>query len=395
MSRAKIWFIGGEDVRFRIPLLIELRRRGFEVAAVGSEGGDAFRAPSIPYYRYELKRGVGPLADIQAYRQLTRLFRDHAPDVVHAFDTKPSIYAPIAARKAGVPGRVRTITGMGHVFSSRSPLALALRPVYRTLNAWASRASGVTIFQNEDDRDYFLRHRMVEPGREALVRSSGIDVQEFLSRKPDPQNLARLRGELGLQGRTVVTMIARLVKQKGVREYLQAARLARHEVANVVFLLIGPASSEGRKAVPVKEVEGSEDVRYLGPRKDVAALLALSDVLVLPSYYREGVPRILLEGGAMGLPLITTDMPGCRDVVRDGWNGHLVPTRDGRALATAIVRLLQSPQERVEMGSRSIRHVVENFSLDVVADAQAEIYQDLLGLRKESSDRPAPTPVSV
>lgn len=394
MSRAKVWFIGGEDVRFRIPLLLELRTRGFEVAAVGSEGGEAFRGPGIPYYRYRLDRGVGPLADVHAYGQLARLFRDHRPDVIHAFDTKPSIYAPIAARKAGVPGRVRTITGMGHVFSSRSALALALRPVYRTLNAWASRASGVTIFQNEDDRAYFLDHRMVEPGRSALVRSSGIDVPEFLSRRPDAEALARLRSELGLQGRTVVTMIARLVQQKGVREYLQAAKIARAEIQNVTFLLVGPASSEGRKAVSVKEVEGVPDVRYLGARKDVAALLALSSILVLPSYYREGVPRILLEGGAMELPLVTTDMPGCRDVVRDGWNGKLVPPRNSRALAAAIVQLLRSPQERVEMGSRSLRHVLENFSLDVVADAQQEIYEDLLGLRKSPSD-PSPTPAIV
>jgi glycosyltransferase involved in cell wall biosynthesis len=120
------------------------------------------------------------------------------------------------------------------------------------------------------------------------------------------------------------------------------------------------------------------DVHYLGPRNDVPALLAISDILVLPSYYREGVPRILLEGGAMGLPLITTNMPGCKDVVREGWNGLLVPTKDAHALSEAIIRLLGSRDERVSMGARSRRHVLENFTLEAVADALAEIYLGLL-----------------
>ena len=135
MSAAKVWFIGGEDVRFRIPLLLELRKRGFDMSAVGSEKGDAFLDHQFPYYRYALRRGVGPLADLRAAHQLRRLFQTHKPHIIHAFDTKPTIYAPLAARRAGVPGRVRTITGMGHVFSSSSALATALRPVFQSFSA--------------------------------------------------------------------------------------------------------------------------------------------------------------------------------------------------------------------------------------------------------------------
>ena len=373
---AKLWLIGSDDVRFRIPLLHALRERGFDAGAVGSEKETPFAEAGIPYRRFSLNRWVSPWSDVRSRRQLYDLFRAHRPDIVHAFDTKPAILAPLAARDAGVPGTVATITGLGYLFSSRSPLALSLRPVFRFLQRRAAAATGVTIFQNADDRAYFRRHRLVRPGRDALVLGSGID---FTPLQVDGAAVGRLRRELGLEGRLVVTMVSRLVVQKGVRDFLHAAALVRQQLPDSVFLLIGPVSSEGRWAVSSREVERSaRDVRYLGPRNDVAALLALSDLFVLPTYYREGIPRVLLEAGALGLPLIATDTPGCTEVVRDGWNGLLVPPRDPRGLATAVLRLLASPDERKVMGSRSRAHVTANFSLGYVARAYAEIYEQIL-----------------
>lgn len=289
-----IWHIGGEDVRLRIPLLLALRERGFNVGAVGSENGNAFADDKIPYFRYTLERGINPFADLRTRTQLFDLFSEHKPDIVHGFDTKPAIIAPIIAKKAGVPGRVRTITGMGYVFSSTSTLALALRPIYHYLQQQASAATGITIFQNPDDQAYFHKHNMVQEGRDDLVLGSGIDIEGFMSSRPEPEKIALLRRELGLEGQLVVTMIARLVVSKGVREYLQAASIVCQKMKNVTFLLVGPSSSEGRQAVPIKEIQQKADViRYLGSRNDIPALLSLSDLFVLPSYYREGVPRVL------------------------------------------------------------------------------------------------------
>jgi glycosyltransferase involved in cell wall biosynthesis len=178
-------------------------------------------------------------------------------------------------------------------------------------------------------------------------------------------------------------MVARLVRHKGVREFCAAARAVRRKRPECNFLLIGPLSSEGRQAVRRREVEGNPDVRWLGSRDDVPALLAISDVFALPSYYREGVPRVLLEAGAMGLPLISTDMPGCREVVRDGWNGVLVPPRDSQALTRAVMALLDAgPEARTQMGERSREHVEEHFSFDLVVDAYSDIYQRLLDQTK-------------
>lgn len=379
---ADVWLVGGEDVRLRIPYALALQARGFHVTIVGSEPSDRFVANDIPYHRYSLLRGLNPFADLRTFLQLTRLFRKHRPTVVHAFDTKPAMLASFAGRMTGVPVRVRTLTGMAYVFASRSPLALILRPIYHVMQAAASRAASMTVFQNRDDEEYFLRHRLAQAEASGLVAGSGIDVELLEGQRPSETALAALRRDLGIGDGPVVTMVSRLVRTKGVREFCAAARAVRTQRPDCTFLLVGPLSSEGRQAVRRTEVEANPDVRWLGSRSDVPALLAASDVFVLPSFYREGIPRALLEAGAMGLPLITTDMPGCRDVVRDGWNGILVPPKNVKALTRALLTMLNAERDELaRMGENSRTHVDQHFTLELVADAYADIYRQLLELR--------------
>ncbi len=380
-GRPCVWHVGGDDIHKRIPLLHALRDRGFDVAAVGSEDDDDFREQGIPYFRYNLKRKLTPFSDLRSCRELSALLKTRQPDVVHGFDPKPAIAAPILAKKAGVPGRVRTITGLGFVMASDSPLARALRPVYRRLQRQAS-ASSFTIFQNCDDRDYFLRHGLVRKARQELVLGSGIDVEGLRSERPDGETLAKLRRSLDLEGKTVVTMISRVDENKGIGEFCNAAPLVQKQHPDAVFLLVGPYASEGKQAAHIVEEirRQPETIRYLGPRKDIPAILSLSDVLALPSY-REGLPRILVEAGAMEVPAVATDVPGCREVIRDGWNGRLVPPRDGRALARAIGELLQDRKMRLEMARRGYLYVKDKFDLSYVADAYAAIYHRALSER--------------
>jgi glycosyltransferase involved in cell wall biosynthesis len=390
-GRPDVWLVGSEDIRLRIPYLHELRGRGFDVTLVGSEPEETFRAQEIPYHRYSMSRALNPVADLSSFRQLLALFRAHRPPVVHSFDTKPGALASFAALKAGVPVRVRTLTGMGYVFSSRSPLALALRPVDHVLQAAASRAASLTVFQNRDDQAYFLRHRLARRDASTLVPGSGIDVELLRSRRPPAEELAALRQELDVASGPVVTMVSRLVRTKGVREFCAAAGAVRRERPDCTFLLVGPLGSEGWQAVSRSEVEGNPDVRWLGPRPDVPALLAISDIFALPSFYREGIPRALLEAGAMGLPLVATDMPGCRDVVMDGWNGVLVPPRNAEALARALLELLDAgPDALRQMGDNSRAHVEQHFTLELVTDAYADIYRQLLERQNSHSAQPAP-----
>ena len=381
-TRPTVWHVGGEDVYRRIPLLQQLIGLGWRVGAVGSCDPDPFRAAQIPYWGYPLHRFVRPWADHRVRRELYRLFCAHRPDIVHGFDTKPAILATLEAHRAGIPGRVRTITGMGYVFASSSPLALVLRPVYRYLQQRASWAAGMTVFQNSEDMMYFRRHRLVPADRATLIPGSGVDVDALRALALPEGRCRELRRELGIGTQQfVVTMIARVVRHKGVMEYLQAARLVRRRGLDVAFLLVGPLESEGRQAISRLQIARFHDhVRYLGLREDVPSLLAASDVFVLPSYYREGIPRVLLEAGAMELPIITTDMPGCREVVQHGDNGLLVPPRDVNSLADAVDSILRQPASaRATMGRAGQTRVKRQFSLPVIAQSYDALYRRVLG----------------
>lgn len=385
MSRPSVCYIGGEDVEMRIPLLLRLRELNFEVSAIGSRSSDPFDRVGIRFERYELVRSMNPWADRRSQSQLQKLLTTIRPDVVHAFDTKPTILAMLASRAAGVAGRIRTITGMGYVFSSTSLPALMLRPVYRAMQRRSSAACTFTIFQNEDDQKYFIANRMVNPLNQTVVLGSGIDCKAVNEKRIAPDQVAAFRSQLDLGDSVVVIMVARLVRQKGVLEFLKAARLIHRSQSNlnVRFLLVGPTTSEGRQAISSSELEAYSDVvQHLGARSDVPALLSTSDIFVLPSYYREGVPRVLLEAGALGLPLITTDMPGCREVVKNGCNGILVPPRDEVALAKAITELVADPVRRHRMGDQSRQWVSQRFELSLVTNQYARQYQHSIDARQ-------------
>ena len=384
-SRPTVWIIGSGRLHLRIPLMQRLTAAGFRMAAAGPDPGPEFAEAGFEYHRFPLGRALSPLGDWRAQRELARLFAEHRPDLVHSVNTKPSLLVPAAAARTGGPAVVRTITGMGALFSSYSPKSLALRLLYRRLQRRAARQCagsggyGATVFQNPDDRQYFLDHGLIEPATDELVLGSGIDVEAYVATAGGPAERAALQDQLGLVDGPVVTMVARLLRPKGIDEFLEAAKLVREHDPRVRFLLIGPEVRDGPTAYPAERVRRCEHVTYLGRRPDVATLLAISDLFVLPSYLREGVPRVLLEAGAMGLPLITTDMPGCREVVRHGENGLLVPARDPRTLASMIFDLLADPARRRRMGQDSHRHVARTFHLDIVASRYAEIYHRALG----------------
>lgn len=376
-----IWHVGSADLKTRTPLIRELRSRSYEVAAVGPCPDVAFSNNGIPYHQYTMRPWLSPASDVRSLYQLRNLFRKHKPDIVHGFTTKPALMVPFAARGTGVRAVVQTITGTGYVFSSSDPLAAGLRPIYAGLQRLGSRYTSATVFQNSDDREFFLKNGLVQSGRDFVAPGSGIDVDDFLASGPSEAALTQLREELGLEGRTVVTMISRLMKGKGVREYLEASDRIRGKSGGdkTAFLVVGEDDCGWPRGVPRKDIEKYRDVaQFLGHRQDVRAILAATDIFVFPTHYGEGIPRVLLEAASLGIPIVTTDMDGCREVVQDGENGLLVPPKSVKPLEQAIRSLLESPDLRKRMGRYGDSRIRRKFGLMVVADAYSELYDRLL-----------------
>lgn len=379
--------VGGEDHSLRIPFLAVLRDCGFRITAASTTDGAAFSRAGLAHRSYQFDRFNSRGADLGAVRQLAKLVADIRPDVIQAFDTKPNLLAPLAVR--GKVPVVRTINGMGWVFSSAAVRALALRPVYCALQWAVSRWTAATVFQNRDDKAFFERHRLVRPSQAHLIRGSGIDIAAFERSRDDGPAAASLREQLGLGTAEIVVTVSRLTRQKGIPTLLEAASLVGKARPGVRFLLVGPRESEGPFAVAQDELDRqAPHVMTLGARRDVSVLLGLADVFVLPTEYREGIPRVLLEAGVAGLPIVTTDMPGCRDVVTHGWNGFLVPPRDPGALSARILDVLGDRHAALEMGARSVTLVRSEFELSAIVGQYADLYRQVL-LERDRTDKAA------
>lgn len=380
--------VGGEDHALRIPFLLALQKRGLRVSAAGTGAAGAFAENGISYHQYQFDRfGVG-LSDSASMGQLAQVVKRACPDVIQTFDTKPNLLAPLALR-GSVPV-VRTINGMGWVFSSTEPRALAFRPFYLAMQRLAACWTAATVFQNKADRSFFHRYRLLGKSLSTVIGSSGIDIAAFETAQARMASPAVLRAELGLDDAEIVVTVSRLTVQKGIATLLEAAQIVHQVRPKARFLLVGPRESEGPFAIDQALIKRHAPyVIATGARSDIPALLSIADLFAFPTEYREGIPRVLLEAGLAGVPMVASRMPGCDDVVVEDWNGRLVPPRDPRALATAILDLLQDSARAKIMGQRSIEMVRQEFDLNVVADRYAELYSHLLSLSHSCDQRVA------
>lgn len=367
---------------WRQALIRTLQGAGFEVLAVGPPGPweEAVARLGCWVDTYPLdRRGLNPAWELRSLAGLYAVYRRWRPVIAHHFTIKPNLYGTMAARLAGVPVVIATVTGLGYVWTDEGPTARVLRAVVGPAYRRVLRLADAVIYLNEDDR------RTLGGRRTVLIPGEGIDLEEFSPGAVPPGRRAALRAELGLgPADPVVLMVGRMLRHKGVGEFVEAARRVRQALPGAAFVLVGPSDEGNPARVPAEELRAWEAaglVRYLGVRDDVRDLMAVADVVVLPSYYREGIPRVLIEAAAMGRPLVATDVPGCREVVEHGVNGFLVPARDGAALAGAIEALLKDPGLRAEFGAASRRLAEERFSDREVVGRILGLYAELLGAR--------------
>ncbi|PNX52936.1 MAG: hypothetical protein BV458_07020 [Thermoplasmata archaeon M9B2D] len=372
----KLILLGGEDVSARIEIAKKLSLLGYEITILGTEKEERFLKNGIRYSRYSLNRELNVIDDLKTILELRTILKGESTQtIVHAFDTKPTMFLPLAALGQKQIKVVRTITGMGRIFTEESVKNSFLKYLYNLIQRVVSRRVDFTIFQNDDDADYYIGKRLIEQSRAGVVKSSGIDLAEF-SKSIDRGRLQAIEDELKLPpGRLTFILVSRMVRQKGILDYLEAAKKCYENGHSFNFLLVGQLDSDG--SVTLEQINAySRYVHFLGRREDVKELLSLSDVFVLPTYYREGVPRVLLEASATGLALIATDMPGCKDVVVDGYNGKLVKVQDPDDLYKKMLYVSED-NERLHDFSVNAKEKVKEFDLEIVTNKYDKVYKSL------------------
>jgi len=380
MLTPHVLYVGGSDHDLRIPFMLAVRNCGFRVTAAGSGDRTPFDKVGIDFFSFRFDRFMNPFSDWAALKTLSAILGEVRPDLAQGFDTKPCLFLPLAARAADHPAIVRTICGRAWVYSSRSPLALAARPVYRIMHRAAARATAATVFEMDDDRAFFERYRMTgENGLVIPAGGGGVDVEGFRRALAESPPVEQVRRELGLGTSPVVISVTRMTRHKGIPTLLKAAAMVHQVRPDVKFLLVGPRESEGPLAVTQAEIDQHAPyVVATGPRSDVPALLKSADLFAFPTEYREGVPRALLEAALAGLPIVSTSMPGCCEVVRDGWSGYLVPPHAPDSLASRIIDLLGERKTAEIMADRAEQLVAEKFSLRMIVARHVSLYAELL-----------------
>lgn len=349
-------------VNFRGPWVRELIGAGHEVYACAPAEFDDMpgrvTALGAIHRPYPLQRtGTSPRSDLETLGALTSLFRELRPSVVVAYSIKPCVWGGLAARRAGVPRFVGVLTGMGHTFIDSGARARVLRGIVQTLLRRGLAHADAVVVHNTDDGQLVRDHRLV-PDRcpVEVTGGSGVDLEHFAATAPPP-------------GPPTFLMVARLIREKGIYEFAEAARLVRQQHPEAVFRLVG-GLDRNPSAVSEEEVRGWQaagTLHWTGPVRDVREELARCTAYVLPSY-REGCPKSVLEALSTGRAILTTDVPGCRDTVEEGVNGHLVPARDPVALARAARRLVEGhPDVPTTMGRASLERARTRFDAKQVA----------------------------
>ncbi len=368
---------------FRLSLMRRLKQQGYRVLVI---------APVDEYIHYLNDRVCdrhiplhwlrpqthNPLSDLLLLRELYRIYRRERPDLVLHYTIKPNIYGSVAARSLSIPG-IATVTGLGYTFLHQSLPNRLVRPLYRQ----ALRGVARVLFHNPDDRALFIAEGLTSPQQSEVVPGSGVNTNFF---RPLPQPAGN---------RHLFLFIGRLLADKGLREFVAAARTLRAQNAEVECWVVGELSPDNPAAIPQEEVfewVEKQYIHYVGRARDVRPYIKRACALVLPSY-REGMPRAVLEAMSMGKPIITTNVPGCRETVVHGKNGFLTPAGDARALTLAMEAFLQlSAAERQQWGVFSRAKVKREFDDYIVSKQYLRLAEQLLG---EKAAAPAPAPTSA
>lgn len=354
----------------RKDIAIAAQKEGFDVKIVCKDTGQRKDVEGLGLEMIELPvnpTGSNPLEEVRTFLFLLRLYRKQKPDIVHHVGLKCILWGGLAARLTDIKGVVNAVSGLGVLFSDDG-YGMTTRMAIRVMRFSSHRENVAQIFQNQEDTKLFQDLRIASKEQCEFIKGSGVNLAEY-AYTPEPTTIP-LR----------VVLPARMVREKGIVTLIKAAEILREEMqGKVVFTLCGGLSNnpKGIKEHELREWCDGQYIQWLGYRNDMELLLKQSHIVVLPSYYREGVPKSLIEATAIGRPIITTRSYGCKDTVNDGENGFLIPPKDEAALAEKLRILINDPQLRERMGLKGRQKAEREFSLDSVIDHHLEIYRRL------------------
>jgi glycosyltransferase involved in cell wall biosynthesis len=347
------------------------KEAGFDVVVVTRvrDHGEVIRRAGLRLVPCEWsRRGLNPFRELLVLANLWRIYRREQPDIVHQVALKPVLYGALAAWFTGCGKVVNALAGLGFIFVSGRKRARLLRPLVRVALRWLlDRPGSRLVLQNRDDVEQFTQEKLADPKKIILIRGSGVD-------------LARFAPVLEPPGPLVVMLASRLLWDKGVGEFVEAARRLRNQGATARFVLVGDGDSENPATIPRRQLDAwkeAGDIEWWGRRDDMPQTLGMAHIVCLPSY-REGLPKVLLEAAAIERPMVATDVPGCREIVRPGENGILVPVRDAGALAAAIEKMLRDKAMRRRMGKAGRMLVEKEFAQEIVITRTLRLYQEMM-----------------
>ncbi|WKZ18877.1 MAG: glycosyltransferase family 4 protein [Candidatus Jettenia sp. CY-1] len=359
---------------YRLQLMKFLSNQGWSVVAIANDEADyvnKFSNIGIRFININIDhKGKNPIADVTLIWRLKSLYDQESPSLVHHFTIKPVIFGSLAAKWAKVPAIINSITGLGYVFNKRGLLMRTSMMLYKFALSGRPRV----IFQNNDDYQLFISNNLIKKTNAQVILGSGVNTKVFY-----PNTIKRSDANLQF------LLVSRMLWSKGISEYVSAAERVKKQYPETKFILAGGASGGGAKgnpdAIPEKwlnEVNARGIAKWIGriPFEDVMILLDNSDVVVLPSYYPEGVPRSLIEAAAKGKPIITTNTPGCNEVVLDGVNGFFSPPKDVESLANCMLNFIREPELINKMGIESRKRAVDIFDEEKILEKTARVYKE-------------------
>lgn len=371
-NKPKLLYFVTEDWFFCSHFLdraVAAQQAGFQVSVLTrvNKHGQAILDNGINLIPLEFERSkINPLREISLIKGLVSLYRRERPDIVHHVALKPILYGSLVAKIVGILAIVNAPVGMGYVFSSNQLKARLLKPLvllaYRLL---LNPFNSVAVFENPDDLTYFEKLGIVKYSR--LIRGAGVNTLQFGSSN-EPNEVP------------VVLLAARMLWDKGVGEFVEAAKILQQQSISARFVLVGAPDKENPESINQSQLLEWQDagiIEWWGQHEDMPQVFAQAHIVCLPSY-REGLPKVLIEAAACGRPIVATDVPGCREIVRHNENGLLIPAKDPQALAVALNRLLNNAELRESMGKRGRAMVEAEFSTEYVVEQTLQLYKELL-----------------